>query len=155
MKTSYFGRMNSNEFKHRQAEAVSIARGSKYWRGRSYAPLFPTWEMIHMSDPVEYERVYRQKILARLDPMHVYCELVEMCGEDPILLCHESAAKIESGEQFCHRTIVAKWLEAELWAEYDMDIKIPELRSAKSDLKEILKRSESKKIQTDFEQMKW
>lgn len=140
MKTSYFARMNSKNFKGREMNAVSIARSCRYWNGRVYKPLMPTWDIINISDPVEYERVYREKILSKLDPLEVWEDL----GEDAILLCHESAAKIESGEQFCHRTMVAKWLEEELWLQYDMDVTITELKDDKEDLKKILKNGKMK-----------
>lgn len=128
--------MNSKNFKGRNLNAVSIARSCRYWSGRTYAPLMPTWDIINIEDPEEYERVYREKILDKLDPLQVYNDL----GEDAILLCHESAAKIESGEQFCHRTMVARWLEEQLWLQYDIDVQITELRDDKEDLKRMLKK---------------
>lgn len=135
MQTSYFARMNSKNFKGRNLNAVSIARSCRYWSGRTYKPLMPTWDIIKINDSVEYERVYRERILSKLDPLEVWNDL----GEDAILLCHESAAKIESGEEFCHRTMVAKWLEEELWLQYNMDVTITELKDDKDDLKKILK----------------
>lgn len=135
MKTSYFARMNSNSFKSRNLNGVSIARSARYWSGRRYAPLYPTWEMIKMTSQSEYEKVYRAEVLDKLDALQVYQDL----GEDAVLLCHESAAKCESGEEFCHRHIVAKWLEEELWINYEMDIHIEELKDDKQDLKKVIK----------------
>jgi uncharacterized protein (DUF488 family) len=54
----------------------------------------------------EYRAAY-QEILDRLDPRKVYQEL----GEDAILLCFEKAG------EFCHRRLVAEWLERELGVE--------------------------------------
>jgi len=54
----------------------------------------------------EYRAAY-QEILDRLDPRKVYQEL----GEDAILLCWEKPG------EFCHRRLVAEWLERELGVE--------------------------------------
>lgn len=133
MKTSYFGRANSKAFKDRGLRFVSVARGNKYWYGERYPALFPTWDMIKMTDPDEYEKVYRAQVLDKLDPMEVYRDL-----QDAVILCHESYDKIQSGETFCHRHIIAKWLEEELWLQ-GIDVTIPELKDEKKDLKKILK----------------
>lgn len=131
MKTSYFGRMNSNNFKHRKdLNWVSIARSAKHYSGRVYEPLMPTWDLINLTDEVEYEILYRDQVLSKLDPQKVYDDL----GEDAILLCHEKWDDIKSGKAFCHRRIVAEWLEEEL------GIEVPELEDVKHDLKKHLKK---------------
>ena len=100
MKTSYFGRANSKAFKDRGLNFVSIARSCRYWNGPRYPDLFPTWEMIKMTDPDEYEAAYREDVLSKLDPVKVWEDL-----KDSVILCHESIDKIEAGETFCHRSI--------------------------------------------------
>lgn len=135
MKTSYFGRVGSKNFKGREMNLVSIARSARYYHGRTYPPLMPTWDIIKIEDEAEYEREYRRRILDKLDPLQVWEDL----GEDAILLCHESAAKIESGETFCHRRMVAKWLEEELKAQYNMEVSIPEMKDEKEELQLMLK----------------
>lgn len=133
MKTSYFGRANSKAFKDRGLRFVSVARSNKYWYGERYPDLFPTWEMIKMTDKEEYEKDYREHVLNKLDPVKVYEDL-----EDAVILCHESIDKIESGETFCHRHMIARWLEEELWLR-GIDVEIPELKDDKKNLKKILK----------------
>lgn len=135
MKTSYFGRIGSKNFRGREMNLVSIARSAKYYHGRTYPPLFPTWDMIRMEDKEEYEKAYRAQVLDKLDPLQVWEDL----GEDAVLLCHESIAKIESGETFCHRHMVARWLEEELKAQYDIEVSIPELKDEKEELQLMLK----------------
>lgn len=125
MKTSYFGRANSKAFKDKGLRFVSVARSSKYWYGKRYPDLFPTWEMIKMTDKEEYEKAYREQVLNKLDPVKVYEDL-----EDAVILCHESIDKIESGETFCHRHMIARWLEEELWLR-GIDVEIPELKDDK------------------------
>lgn len=150
MYTSYFGRLNSHEFMHLAGNGISISQGNRFWYGQQYRPLAPPWHIVNMEDPVEYEKAYREQVLAKLDPMNVYCEIMELAGPNAILLCHESVKKIEETGFKCHRMIVANWLETELWADYGMEIQIQELRSAKSDLKDILKQ---KKIDDDWAQL--
>ena len=140
MKTSYFGRANSKAFKDRGLRFVSVARGNKYWYGERYPDLFPTWDMIKMTDEEEYEEAYRRQVLDKLDPVKVYEDL-----EDAVILCHESIDKIESGETFCHRHIIARWLEEELWLR-GIDVEIPELKDDKKDLKKIINNSKQLKL---------
>lgn len=47
---------------------------------------------------------YYEEVLSKLDPKTVYDEL----GEDAVIMCWESS------EKFCHRHIVADWLEQQL-----------------------------------------
>jgi len=100
MQTSNFARAG------RDPKAVSISlyppRG---WTGRRYKALAPTRQMLKMTNG-EYRAAY-QEILDRLDPRKVYQEL----GEDAILLCWEKPG------EFCHRRLVAEWLERELGVE--------------------------------------
>lgn len=129
MKTSYFGRANSKAFKDRGLRFVSVARSCKYWSGERYPDLFPTWDMIRMTDEEEYEEVYRAKILSKLNPQKVYEDL-----QDAVILCHEKYDDIISGKTFCHRHMIARWLEEELGVD------IPELKDDKAELKAMLKK---------------
>jgi hypothetical protein len=107
MKTSYF----SSKLWHGK-NAVAISRGiPKWYKGRAYKVLAPSWELIRIKGTEEYTRRYRNEVLNRLDPKKVYKDL----GDDAILLCWEKPG------EFCHRRLVAKWLEEAL------GIKIPEL----------------------------
>lgn len=141
MKTSYFARMNSKKFNHLKDKGIQISRSARYWQGAKYPPLYPTWDLINLEDEEEYRRRYRKEVLDKLDPWEVYNDL----GEDAILLCHESIAKIESGEQFCHRHMVAEWLEEELYNRYGIQIEIPEL-TEENDLKFKLKNLKKGKL---------
>lgn len=58
-----------------------------------------------------YTKQYYKEVLDKLDPKEIYDEI----GEDSVLLCWEKPGS------FCHRRIVAKWLEDNL------SIKIEEL----------------------------
>ena len=134
MKTSYFGRANSNAFRDRGLRLVSVARSARYFSGESYPDLFPTWEMIRLEDEEKYEELYRKQVLSKLDPLKVWEDL-----QDAVILCHEKIEDIESGKTFCHRHMIARWLEEELWLR-GIDVEIPELKDDKKDLKKILKK---------------
>ena len=123
MQTSYYGRINSKSYNQFKQYGVQISISARYWGGPKYAPLFPTWEMVNCEDKETYEKMYRDQILSKLDPLKVYNDL----GENAILLCHESIARIEKGETFCHRHMVARWLEEELYKQYGIEVEIQEL----------------------------
>jgi len=95
--------------------AVSIARYPMFFKGRrcyALAPsaaLFRAWKAGAVSNEDYRERFY-QETLSRLNPYDVFQDL----GVDTILLCWCAPG------QFCHRRIVAGWLEEAL------GIKIPE-----------------------------
>lgn len=107
MKTSYFAKSA------RHPNAVSISRyPPKWYSGRTYPQLAPPgWFWSRELSNEEYKALYYQHVLSRLDPHQVYEEL----GDDAILLCFERPGA------FCHRRLVAKWLEISLGVE------IPEL----------------------------
>jgi len=105
IQTSYFGRAASFP------NAVAISQGiPKWYNGARYKPLAPSWEIIHLKDHELYRKRYYEEVLSKLDPKQVAADL-----EGCILLCHEKDST------FCHRRIVAEWLEAAL------GIKVPEM----------------------------
>ncbi len=104
MQTSNFARSGS----HPRAVAISRTQ-PRGWTGRVYEPLAPSWRLLAAAksgaiDEDEYIRRYRAEILSKLDPAGVYADL----GEDAVLLCWERSGA------FCHRRLVAEWLEEEL-----------------------------------------
>ena len=105
IQTSYFAKAAS------LPNAVAISQGiPKWYNGARYIPLAPSWEIIHLKDPELYKKRYYQEVLSKLDPGKVASDL-----DGCILLCHEK------DNTFCHRRIVAEWLEAAL------GIKVPEI----------------------------
>ena len=59
--------------------------------------------------PAQYLDLY-SKILDRHDPAEIYERLIAF-GDNPIMLCWELASDCQSGKAFCHRHLVARWLE--------------------------------------------
>jgi hypothetical protein len=96
--------------------AVGISRGTPRRRSgfRRLPELFPgPW--FGSVPPETYLRRYGQ-ILAHLDPTTIHDRLLAL-GGTPVMLCFESAGDIQSGTRFCHRHLVAQWLEDRLGIE--------------------------------------
>ena|SRR3990167_4650395 len=95
--------------------AVGISQGiPRGWKGRRCKALAPPWALVKEPDPKRFNRLYGQQ-LAKLDPAAIAAEL----GPDAILLCWEKPG------DYCHRRIVAKWLEKHLGIkvpEYEADV---------------------------------
>jgi hypothetical protein len=65
---------------------------------------------------VEYERLYRLEVLSKLDPAETLAKLTELAGgAEPVLMCWERPPFTASN--FCHRRMVADWLERSLGIE--------------------------------------
>ena len=101
MNTSYYAK-NANH-----PNAVSIAgRAPDWYKGKEYKKLAPKYWFFQKykedGDDEFYFEAYHDEVLLELDPQEVYDELG---GDDAVMLCWESS------EKFCHRHIVANWLE--------------------------------------------
>lgn len=103
MQTSYFA-------KYKGENGVSIAGKCPTWfKGKECKKLAPKyWFFKDYKDgkitAQEYTKFYYAEVLDKLDAQQVYKEL----GTNAVLLCWE-----KTGE-FCHRRIVAEWLEKSL-----------------------------------------
>jgi uncharacterized protein (DUF488 family) len=104
MKTSNFSKNGYDK------NAINIASyAPKWFKGKSYLKLAPPGDLIgrYKREEVnsdEYTIEYNSRVLDNLNAVEVYKDL----GEDAILLCYEGIF------QFCHRRLVAKWLEEQL-----------------------------------------
>ena len=99
--TGYFAQIK----KYREAglETISIARFNRYYIGKSMKILAPSADMIHDPKP-DYIPKYN-RILSRLSKEGILKEISLLSGgKDVVLLCYEKPG------DFCHRTLVAKWL---------------------------------------------
>jgi len=106
--------------------AVSIsASAPDYFRGKRFSVLAPSWEILnaykeHRIDEEEYARRYLTLLEERgLTPEGVY----HATPPGTILLCYEKPG------QFCHRRVLAKWMEDAVGVE------IPEWISAQEQAK--------------------
>lgn len=97
--------------KGRDPKAVSIsAKAPSYFYGRWYLYLAPSWEIINGIKyggwtEADYTRAYLDLIVneRNLTPERVVDDL----EDGSILLCYEKPS------DFCHRHIVAEWIESE------------------------------------------
>lgn len=90
---------------------ISIALNPpKGWHRLEYKRLAPTFHILldykHDCDEARYTERYRSEILDSLDPYEVMKDLVHMAGKNHefALICYERPAS------FCHRHLVADWL---------------------------------------------
>ena len=80
---------------------VGISQGvPKWYKGEVFKALAPSWAWVRMKDMNEYTRLYRSQVLSKLDPLEISQQL-----DNSILLCWEKPG------EFCHRRLVADWLE--------------------------------------------
>ncbi len=104
MKTSYFFRMSTHP------DAVSIAHFTPAsFLGKEYKKLAPPLWLIHLWKQEKitkesYIKIYYREVLDKLNPAEVLNDL----GLSAILLCY-----CKPGE-FCHRKLVADWLNTTL-----------------------------------------
>lgn len=89
---------------------ISISLSSRYFSGLLYRKLNPDFSYLNDIES-EYIPKFKEK-LKNLSAKIVVKELEELsCGKDIVLLCHEKAG------EFCHRRLVADWLNQELGIE--------------------------------------
>jgi len=105
MKTSNYARCAKHP------NAVSIAgRAPDWYEGRQYKILAPKKDFFleykRTGDEAAYIEEFQRRVLDPLDPRQIYEEL----GPNAILLCWEAPGP----GQFCHRWLVARWLEKHL-----------------------------------------
>jgi hypothetical protein len=86
------------------------------WTGAQFPGLAPTRDIFYSKksgkiDEKEYEKRYREEVLSKLNPEHIYNmfkDYVLLCWETPLFDKNKNI--INSGKNFCHRHIIAKWL---------------------------------------------
>ncbi|MDR1101050.1 MAG: DUF488 domain-containing protein [Clostridiales bacterium] len=115
MNTGYFGAVKKYP---QELRYISIARFNRFWSGEKYIKLAPPPELLKIYDYEEYKKLYRTKVLDKLNPYEVYADL----GDLAVLLCYEKWADVKQGKSFCHRRLVAEWLEENI-----MGLKVDEL----------------------------
>jgi hypothetical protein len=100
--TSYYARCG----KHPDAVAISV-KSPSFYQGKKYLPLAPSWELLraYKAGQVD-EKGYTEWYLRLLQERNLTPrQIVDDLDDGSILLCYEGPNK------FCHRHIVAVWLE--------------------------------------------
>ena len=106
--TSYFAKMRKMP---ENLVTISICIVTPQWyKGKQYKKLAPrnnffsAWKITH--DNHLYVEQYNREVLAHLDPHETVRELMELSGgKDIALMCYEKPT------DFCHRHLVAQWLQ--------------------------------------------
>ena len=118
--------------KNKDTVAISGNRGQDAnYVGECFPKLAPklsfwkTWhDNIGKIDEIEnntfYIKEYYNQVLSKLSPQEIYEQL-----DEKVLLCYEN------NNEFCHRHIVAKWLEITL------GIYVPEIKLINNEIKEV------------------
>ena len=107
--TSYF----SNGAKLAKAGIMMIGIAlypPKWFTGLSNKYVSPSWDILHNSKSEEdYVQRFNSEILAHRDPKAFLSAIEKMAnGKDVALCCFEKP------DEFCHRHLVAKWLNEKL-----------------------------------------
>jgi len=106
MDTSYFGNLKLVK------NPVSISGKAPFWyEGPEFKVLAPKYGFFSdykagKINAAEYTVQFYKQVLEPLDPIKIYQDLISKYGSDVTLLCYEKPG------DFCHRRLVAAWLEA-------------------------------------------
>lgn len=126
MKISTGNFANVKKYRDANLEPINIALSARYFTGEKYKPLNPDWSFKDLPEN-EYTPIYEQK-LNKLNVQKVYNDLLSLSkNKDIVLCCHEKEG------DFCHRRLVAKWLEKELNIEV-LELGKMELQKTKLEL---------------------
>lgn len=87
----------------------------KWFEGPSIKVVSPSWDILHNAKGEDdYTKRFETEILARRDPKAVMSAIEHLSnGKDVALCCFEKPT------DFCHRHIVAKWLNEKLGLEIE------------------------------------
>lgn len=116
MKTSYFWKATHEPDINSTYVSISRQKMKSAETMIEYPKLMPNWDIIRIAHSMEYNEqsflLYKEayfKQLNSLDPQEVYEDL-----KDCVLVCFESPKDLASGKKFCHRRMVAGWIEEKL-----------------------------------------
>lgn len=118
----------SNYFTYNGAGRISVSRSvprntpAGYRMFKKLAPGKWIFERQYKLDQQAYRERYFREVLAPLNPQETYEAICALAApHEPVLLCWEDLTK---PSEWCHRRMVAEWLEQEL------GISIPEFLPA-------------------------
>ena len=109
--TGYYAKIK----KYTEAGLVPVSIAGKapaFYKGIQFKKLAPTFEIFNAwktgeINDFEYTSKFRKEVLGNLDKLYIK-EALASFGEEIILLCYEKTG------DFCHRHIVADWIEEAL-----------------------------------------
>lgn len=116
MKTSYFWKATHEP----DTNSIYVSISRQKMKGAEmlseYPALMPDWDIIRIAHEMGYNeesfQLYKEAYFKQLDtlnPHKVYEDL-----KDCVLVCFESSKDLAAGKKFCHRRMVAGWIEERL-----------------------------------------
>jgi len=116
------------------------------WAGMQFPALAPDRQTFYAIKhgsitQSEYERLYREQVLSKLDPQNIYDMFqnnVLLCWEEPWF--DQNGNIRNEGHGFCHRHIVSAWL----WE--NLHIEVPEWNNKDQKLEELSKKKNIKPL---------
>jgi hypothetical protein len=107
------------------ANPIGISRGTPRREGYRRFRVLEPGNWFRSVSPARFLDLYFE-MLKRLDPAEIYDRLIAL-GDHPVLLPWETASDCESATAWCHRHLIAQWLEDRLGVE------VPEVGHPKLD----------------------
>lgn len=115
MKTSYIWKALHEPVPETIYVSIHLSKPKYMSHILRYEAVMPTMEMINIAHDGNYSaeslKRYKEKYfkkLSKLDPWEVFADL-----EGTTVLCSESAKDLASGLKYCHRQMLAGWIEME------------------------------------------
>lgn len=116
MKTTYFWKAIHEPDPNTKYVSISLKKQRGAEDMPEYSWLMPSWDIVKMAHDMgydeecfnRYKELYFEQ-LSKYNPASVYEAL-----KDCTLVCFESSKDIASGKKFCHRRMVAGWIEENL-----------------------------------------
>lgn len=106
--TSYFA--NGKKLKEAGVKMVGVSLYPPRWYfGQSLKELAPTYFILKEQDLDVYTVRYKREVLGRLNPKDVLRKMQAVSGGSDIALCC-----FEKPDDFCHRHLLADWLNEKL-----------------------------------------
>lgn len=116
METTYFWKAMNEPATGTRYVSISRSKARGAESMPEYPALFPSWDIIKHAHTMGYNEAsyyaYRDAYFAqldKLDPVKIYNDL-----KDCTLVCFESTRDLANGVKFCHRRMVAGWLNEKL-----------------------------------------
>lgn len=95
---------NLKKYEKANLYPISIALSARYFKGKHLPELCPKWDWMREPE-ISYTSKYNSQILKRLDIGILINKIKTISkGCSVVLLCHEKYG------DFCHRQLVAKWI---------------------------------------------
>lgn len=123
--TSYFANLKNLE----KDDIVPIGiccYPPKWFKGPNLRAIAPSPDILEKckSSHAEYEKRYRTEVLSLFKDANILLERISFisCGKDAALCCYEKPS------DFCHRHILAKWLEEQTGIKVEEFEKIEEAK---------------------------